>query len=69
MIRVENGCVGCPDGSGCLGHSCPVRRIEIRYCDVCRCEISDDEEYYLVDGEEICEDCLKDKFAIKEESR
>jgi formylmethanofuran dehydrogenase subunit E len=33
----------------------------VHYCDRCGGEIPDD-EIYEVDGEELCEDCLKEKF-------
>jgi formylmethanofuran dehydrogenase subunit E len=33
----------------------------VHYCDKCHEEIIDD-EIYEVDGEELCEECLKDMF-------
>ena len=60
MIRVEDDCVGC--GLPCIGDSCPLRHVEHRYCDKCDEEIGGD--YYDVDGEELCEDCLKERFRV-----
>ena len=69
MIRIENHCVGCTDlGLPCLGHRCPNRRVPVRYCDKCGTEITDG-CYYMVDGEDLCEECLKDKFAVKKDQQ
>ena len=57
MTRVENHCVDC--GLHCLGSSCRYRNVEVHYCDKCHKEI---EDIYEVDGEEICESCLKKMF-------
>ena len=59
MIRIENDCVDC-GAKHCLGDSCPFRNVEHRYCDKCDEEIGND--YYDVDGEELCEYCLKEMF-------
>lgn len=61
MIRTENECVGCPPEMGCLGSCCPNRDVPHYYCDKCDTEIGAD-EIYEVDGFELCEDCLKDRF-------
>jgi len=60
MKKIENQCVGCPPERGCMGSACPHRDVEVIYCDCCGCEIGD--ELYEVDGEDLCEDCLKDRF-------
>lgn len=60
MIRIEDHCVGCPPERGCLGSICMYRNVEVHYCDHCEDELGD--EIYIVDGEEVCEDCLKDMF-------
>lgn len=57
MIKIENHCVDC--GIHCLGSICPRRRVEVHYCDKCECEL---EDIYEVDGEELCEECLKEMF-------
>jgi hypothetical protein len=61
VVRIENHCVGCTDlGMHCLGSNCPNRNVEVHYCDKCGEELGD--EIYEVDGEELCEGCLKEKF-------
>lgn len=60
MVRYENHCCDCAaPGYPCLGNACSLRRVEVHYCDHCKDEI---EEIYDVDGEELCEECLKDMF-------
>ena len=60
MIKYENECCGCATESyPCMGSSCPNRNVPHFYCDKCG---EDVEELYKVDGEELCEDCLKDSF-------
>jgi hypothetical protein len=59
--RIENHCCDCAvPGYPCLGSACPNTRVVVYYCDKCRFEI--DDEIYEVDGEELCEECLKDMF-------
>ena len=61
MIKIENMCIGCAvDSYPCMGSSCPNRNVEVHYCDKCGSECQ--EETFDVDGEEICEECLKDEF-------
>ena len=60
-VTFENECVGCPPERGCLGDSCPNRRVEHFFCDKCDAEVSPG-ELYEVDGEDLCEDCLKERF-------
>ena len=60
MVRYENHCCDCAvPGYPCSGSSCPNRNVPVYYCDSCGEEL---EEIYDVDGEELCEDCLKDMF-------
>ena len=61
MERIENQCVGCPKEMGCLGSACPNRNVRVIYCDSCGEEIGMD-DVYEVDGQDLCEDCLKDMF-------
>ena len=61
MIRIEDRCVECPVEKGCLGDSCPNRRVEAYYCDKCDEEM-DLDAIYEVDEMELCEECLKDHF-------
>ena len=66
MVKYENECVGCPPEWGCMGSACPKRRVKVTYCDCCGEEI-DRGEVYEVDGEDLCESCLKDKFRKEDE--
>ena len=59
MIKYENECVGCPPEMGCLGNSCRYKNVKHLYCDKCG---EDVEELYIVDGDELCKDCLLDSF-------
>lgn len=60
MIKYEDECCGCATESyPCLGNSCPNRKVQHLLCDRCG---EDVEELYKVDGEELCEECLKDNF-------
>lgn len=60
MVKYENQCCDCAtDGYPCLGNLCALRRVEVYYCDQCGEEL---DEIYDVDGEELCEECLKEMF-------
>ena len=60
MIKYEDECCGCATESyPCLGSACSNRNVPHFYCDKCG---EDVEELYKVDGEELCEDCLKNNF-------
>lgn len=60
MKRYENQCCDCAVPSyPCLGSSCPLTKVPVYYCDHCDEEL---DEIYEVDGEELCEDCLKNMF-------
>lgn len=65
MVKaIENHCCGCAvPAYPCMGASCPLTHVEVHYCDKCGEEI---DEIYDVDGEELCEECLKDMFRRKE---
>ena len=61
MVKIENHCCDCAaPGYPCLGSACPNRNVEVYYCDECGEELDDD--IYDVDGEELCEECLKERF-------
>ena len=63
MIRIENHCCDCAvPGYPCIGSACPNRNVEVYYCDKCGEEL---EDIYEVDGEELCEECLKERFIKK----
>ena len=57
MVKTESGCVDC--GLPCIGISCPYFRVLVLRCDRCHSEV---DELYEVDGEDLCEDCLKKEF-------
>lgn len=61
MIKKENLCVDCTAlGMPCRGSACPYHKPEeVHVCDQCG-DVLDD--VYEVDGEELCEDCLKEMF-------
>lgn len=42
MVVYEDECVGCPQGMGCLGSSCPNRNVPYFYCDKCGEELDID---------------------------
>jgi predicted HD phosphohydrolase len=46
-----------------LGEACSRRHVEVTYCDKCdpNCEYPL-EEVFDVDGEDLCEECLKETF-------
>jgi hypothetical protein len=56
MTKEVSGCVGCG-----LSPCYHCKGLEIT-CDECGSEIDSYYEIYDVDGEELCEECLKDKF-------
>ena len=61
MLQYKNYCCDCAaPGYPCRGSSCPNLNVPIHYCDLCKYEIEGD--IYDVDGEELCEECLKDMF-------
>lgn len=60
MKVIENRCRDCAvPGYPCRGSACPLMRVEVFYCDECGDEIN---EIYDVDGDELCEECLKERF-------
>lgn len=57
MVEIKNECCDCAaPGYPCQGDSCPYRHVKHYYCDNCGDEV---DELYVVDGEELCRDCLK----------
>jgi len=59
MIRRESRCVGCPPEMGCLCEGCPHYSVISCYCDSCKEET---EDIYRVEEEDLCLDCLKERF-------
>ena len=64
MLKIEDHCCNCAvPGYPCIGNACPHKHVKVHYCDKCGEQI---DEVYEVDGEELCEDCLKEMF-LKED--
>lgn len=60
MVRYEDHCCGCAtDGYPCLGRACSRSHVAVHYCDRCGDEL---DTIYDVEGEELCEECLKEMF-------
>lgn len=63
MLKYENHCCECATPAyPCKGARCPNRRVPVHYCDKCGEELDD---IYEVDGDELCENCLKERFLKK----
>ena len=58
MKKIVDECVGCPKEIGCFGDTCPNKNVARFYCDVC----GEEEMLYCYDGEELCQDCLLERF-------
>ena len=58
MLTIENHCVDC---EVCRGYACANRHVEVHYCDKCDEELALD-SIYEVDEQELCENCLKERF-------
>ena len=66
MIKVVDMCCDCATGmAGCGG--CRLKHVPVHCCDICGEQFGDTvpDDIYDVDGEEICEECLKEKFIRK----
>lgn len=60
MTKTVNECCGCRDvGIPCRGIDCPNRSVPRLFCDDCG-EMR--ESLFLVDNDELCEDCAKDRL-------
>ena len=57
MIKIEDRCVMCPQG--CV--SCGASHTPVRCCDVCGEEM---DEWYDIDGDELCKDCLDKRYKV-----
>ena len=53
MRRTESGCVDC--GLPCIGSACGHYRVTVFVCDDC----GEDGAEYVVDGDELCEECAR----------
>lgn len=64
MKKIENHCRDCATpGYPCRGSTCPLVNVEVYYCDGCGDEL---DEIYEVDGDDLCEGCLKERFRRSE---
>ena len=62
MVKYENECCSCATPAyPCIGDLCSNRHVKHLYCDKCDDDV---DELYDVDGEELCKDCLLEKFEI-----
>ena len=62
MVKIENQCCNCSTPAyPCRGDGCLLRKVEVTYCDHCDEEIPPG-EIFNVDGEDLCEECLKEMF-------
>ena len=61
MRTIEDECVGCPKEMGCLGDNCRYKNVHRYFCDKCGDEF-DAEELYVVDGEDVCSDCILNEY-------
>ena len=62
MIKTISECVGCPPHMGCLYEACPYYEVTILECDECGAELDEGDCLYEYDGEELCKDCLCERF-------
>ena len=53
MIKYEDNCVDCD--LPCIGRNCPCINVKHLYCDKCGYEA---EKLYILEGEQLCEECL-----------
>lgn len=56
-IKRESDCRGCAECKGCGRDR--LRDVEYLECDKCHDEV---EKLYILDGKELCEDCLFDEI-------
>lgn len=66
MMRIENDCCDCANGSySCLGFACPRRNAKHFYCDECGSEST----LYEYNDKELCQECLLDAVPVVEGSK
>lgn len=64
MLKIENECVGCPTGMGCLGSSCPNRHVRYYFCDKCGDDLDEDNFHGDPDEEtgHLCNKCYEEEY-------
>ena len=59
MVKYEDRCCDCAAGGyPCRGAECPLRNMEVHYCDKCGEELDE----IFDDGDELCADCLLERY-------
>jgi hypothetical protein len=62
-LKIENHCCDCATPNyPCRGSACPLRRVEVHYCDGCGEQLDEDEIYEDDDGFELCELCRDERY-------
>lgn len=64
MRKIENRCCDCAtDAYPCRGSLCPLRSVEVVYCDGCGGELDfDDDGVYGIEDEDLCVGCFLEKY-------
>ena len=63
VVKEENECRGCAAHAyPCIGDSCRFRHVKHYYCDKCG---SDEDTLYILDGQELCIECVKKNLEKK----
>ena len=63
MVVIEDECVGCSPGMGCLGSVCPNQNVKHYICDKCDDDV---EKLYYYEGRELCLDCIEQLLEVVE---
>ena len=61
MTRYESQCVDC--GFPCSYEACRYYKVRVLECDCCHEEV---DGLYLLDGEELCSQCVLDRLEVVE---
>ena len=67
MKVIENRCCGCASPAyPCLGSSCPLRNVEVYYCDKCGAEL-DKYDVQEEGNNHYCEDCYNEIMGVEDD--
>lgn len=69
MRKIENHCCDCASpGYPCRGTSCPLRSVEVTYCDRCDAQIDtvNEDVYEGVGGTDLCRCCYEELYGKEE---